>query len=90
VDIYLIVIPLALSAFTHLWNPIGFPTFFIDESGYYLPRALLFLETGNPRDDFPRYDHPYFGWMFLGAVLSIFGYPDLRVSNLSIRSRHPH
>jgi len=76
VGIYLIVIPLALSAFTHLWNPIGFPTFFIDESGYYLPRAMNFLETGNPRDDFPRWDHPYFGWMFLAGAMAIFGYPD--------------
>jgi aldose sugar dehydrogenase len=75
-SISLIVIPLALSSFTHLWNPIGFPTFFIDESGYYLPRVMHFLETGNPKDDFPRYDHPYFGWVFIAGVLAIFGYPD--------------
>jgi glucose/arabinose dehydrogenase len=69
-------VPLALSAFTHLWNPIGFPTFFIDESGYYMSRAMHFLETGNPKDEFPRFDHPYFGWIFLGGVLAMFGYPD--------------
>jgi aldose sugar dehydrogenase len=68
--------PLILCAFTHLWNPIGFPTFFIDESGYYLPRAMDFLETGNPKDDSARYDHPYFGWVFLAGVLGAFGYPD--------------
>ena len=72
----MILIPLALSAFTHLWNPIGFPTFFIDESGYYLPRAMNFLETGNPKDDSSMYDNPYFGWIFLAGALAIFGYPD--------------
>lgn len=71
-----ILIPLVLSSFTHLWNPTGFPTFFIDEGGYYLPRALHFMETGNPKDDFPIYDHPYFGWIFLGSVLGAVGYPD--------------
>lgn len=34
------------------------------------------METGNPKDDFPRYDHPYFGWIFLGSVLGAVGYPD--------------
>jgi glucose/arabinose dehydrogenase len=72
----LILIPLALSSFTHLWNPIGFPTFFIEESGYLMPRAMNFLETGNPKDDFPVYDYPYFGWIFLAGALAIFGYPD--------------
>jgi 4-amino-4-deoxy-L-arabinose transferase-like glycosyltransferase len=82
-----VLIPLALSSFTHLWNPIGFPTFFIDESGYYLPRAINFLETGNPKDDFPRYDHPYFGWIFLAGALAIFGYPDsLNPSSSDIHS----
>jgi aldose sugar dehydrogenase len=76
IERYLIVIPLVLTAFTHLWNPIGFPTFFIDESGYYLPRAINFLETGNPKDDLSTYDHPYFGWIFLAGALGIFGYPD--------------
>jgi 4-amino-4-deoxy-L-arabinose transferase-like glycosyltransferase len=37
---------------------------------------MHFLETGNPKDDFTRYDHPYFGWIFLGGVLAAFGYPD--------------
>jgi glucose/arabinose dehydrogenase len=77
IERYLIFIPLALTAFTHLWNPIGFPTFFIDESGYYLPRAMHFLETGNPKDDSTGgYDHPYFGWIFLAGALATFGYPD--------------
>ncbi|MDQ4101181.1 MAG: PQQ-dependent sugar dehydrogenase [Thermoproteota archaeon] len=71
----MIVIPLVLSAYTHLWNPIGFPTFSTDESGFQLSRAMHFLETGNPRDDFSRNDSPYFGWIFLAGVLAIFGYP---------------
>jgi hypothetical protein len=35
-----LVIPIALSAFTHLWNPIGFPFVHGDE-GHYLRRASL-------------------------------------------------
>ena len=23
-----------------------------------------------------RYDHPYFGWLFLGNIFSVIGYPD--------------
>jgi glucose/arabinose dehydrogenase/intracellular septation protein A len=37
---------------------------------------MHFLETGNPKDDSTRYDHPYFGWIFLSGVLAAFGYPD--------------
>jgi glucose/arabinose dehydrogenase/intracellular septation protein A len=72
----LVFIPLALAAFTHLWNPIGYPTFFSEESGQNLLRAMHFLETGNPKDDSTRYDQPYFGWMFLAGALASFGYPD--------------
>ena len=37
---------------------------------------MHFLETGDPKEDSTRYDHPYFGWIFLGGVLAAFGYPD--------------
>jgi hypothetical protein len=30
-SILLLAIPLVLSAFTHLWNPLGFPDIFYDE-----------------------------------------------------------
>jgi Dolichyl-phosphate-mannose-protein mannosyltransferase len=78
----LIVIPLALSAFTHLWNPIGFPYFHGDE-GHYMRRAVHVLDGLGPQE--PRnvtwsfeqsYDHPYFGQLFLAGALGIIGYPD--------------
>src|SRR5919199_1534234 len=76
----LLVIPLALSAFTHIWNPIGFPSIHIDES-HYLRRAMLVLEGQGPQessaDGFPYpYDHPYFGQIFLAGLLKIASYTD--------------
>jgi 4-amino-4-deoxy-L-arabinose transferase-like glycosyltransferase len=71
-------VPLILSAFTHLWNPIGFPSIAHDESTY-LRRALQVLHGLGPQEpitnsDHP-YDHPYFGQILLAAVLGIIGYP---------------
>lgn len=66
------VIPLVLSAFTHLWNPIGFPTVHPDE-GTYMRRALHVLE-GLGSQEFSNvnreqvvtiYDHPYIDKVFL-------------------------
>jgi hypothetical protein len=37
--ILFLVIPLALAAFTHLCNPVGFPDIFYDE-GVYMYRAM--------------------------------------------------
>jgi hypothetical protein len=76
--IFLIVIALALSAFIHLWNPIGFPYFHGDE-GHYIRRAMHLLEGLGPQEtkseyDNP-YDHPYFGQLFLAGIFSIIGYP---------------
>ncbi|HJU60376.1 MAG TPA: hypothetical protein VJ583_11540, partial [Nitrososphaeraceae archaeon] len=77
--ILLIFIPLVLSAFTHIWNPIGFPTIHVDE-GHYMRRAMQVIEGQGPQESsntyFYPYDHPYFGQLFLGAVLKIIGYPD--------------
>jgi hypothetical protein len=47
--IFLLIIPLALSAFTHLWNPIGFPDLFSDE-GVYMRRSLHVLEGLGPQE----------------------------------------
>jgi hypothetical protein len=74
----LMAIPLILSGFTHLWNPIGFPSVHTDE-GHYLLRVMHTLEGLGPQE--PRsiytkpYDHPYFGQTFLAAVLGVVGYP---------------
>jgi hypothetical protein len=77
--ILIILIPLLLSAYSHLWNPLGFPSIHIDES-HYMRRAMLVLEGLGPQESaaigYPRtYDHPYFGQLFLAGVLAMIGYP---------------
>ncbi|MEP0824150.1 MAG: phospholipid carrier-dependent glycosyltransferase [Nitrososphaera sp.] len=69
-----ILLPLALSSFTHLWNPTGFPDLFFDE-GIYMRRAVHFLEYGTPQEAF-FHDHPFFGQIFLAGALAVIGYPD--------------
>jgi hypothetical protein len=78
-----LLIPLILSAFTHLWNPAGFPYFHGDE-GHYMRRAMHVLEGLGPQEQrnttwsFERpYDHPYFGQLFLATVLGTINYPGL-------------
>ena len=73
-NILLLAIPLALSAFTHLWNPLGFPSAHIDE-GHYMRKAMSILD-GTGIDPLHRYAAPYFGQIFLAGVLGIVGYPD--------------
>jgi hypothetical protein len=73
-----------LSAYTHLWNPIGFPTLRPDE-GAYMRRAMHMLEGLGPQDPASRfdhsqdstssYDHPYFGQLFLAGIFKLIGYP---------------
>lgn len=75
-----ILIPLVLSGYTHLWNPLGFPSIHIDEA-HYMRRAMLVLEGMGPQESaasgYPRtYDHPYFGQIFLAGLLAIIGYPN--------------
>ena len=72
--ILLLTIPLSLSAFTHLWNPIGFP-YFVGDEGHYIRRALYVLDQQDPQEG-ARYDHPYFGQLFLAGIFKIIGYPD--------------
>jgi 4-amino-4-deoxy-L-arabinose transferase-like glycosyltransferase len=76
----LLFIPLLLSAFTHLWNPVGFPYFEQDE-GHYMRRAMQMFEGLGPQESISTYmfayDHPYFGQLFLASVLKVIGYPDL-------------
>jgi Dolichyl-phosphate-mannose-protein mannosyltransferase len=69
------VIPLAVVAFTHLWNPIASTTIHPDE-GYYIGRSIHVSEGLGPKEDAARYDHPYFGWLFLGSIFSVINYPD--------------
>jgi hypothetical protein len=66
-------------AYAHLWNIIGFPSMHVDE-GHYMRRAMMVVNGLGPQDEdgsyTQQYDHPYFGQIFLGAVLSLIGYPD--------------
>ena len=79
-SIYLLIIPLVLSAFTHLWNPLGFPSFWYVEE-IYLQRAMHVLHgLGNvdPLTTYGHpYDHPYFSQLILAGLLKIINYPAL-------------
>ena len=68
-----ILVPVTLSAFTHLWNPAGFPDIFYDE-GVYMRRAMNVLEGSGPQET-SFYDHPYFGQLLLAGFLGATGYP---------------
>jgi Dolichyl-phosphate-mannose-protein mannosyltransferase len=84
-DFIFLLIPLILSSYTHLWNPIGFPAIHPDE-GVYMRRAMLVMKNLGPYDpaahfDHPpatsssSYDHPFFGQIFLAGALALIGYP---------------
>ena len=72
-----------VSCFFHLWNLDGFPSIYRDED-HYLRKAMHILEGEGLQEDSDdlisyqshKYDHPYFGQLFLGGVLKIIGYPD--------------
>jgi hypothetical protein len=86
----LILIPLILSSFTHLWNPAQFPSFHVDE-GVYIRRALHTLSGLDPHDpdsrfDHPQsstssYDHPFFGQLFLAGIFKIINFPQNLIVN---------
>jgi hypothetical protein len=63
-----------LAAYTHTWNPIGFPRPYYDE-GIYMRRAMHVLQTGSPQEDRTFYDHPYFGQLLLASVFWLISYP---------------
>lgn len=75
ISIAFVTVPLVLSAFTHIWNPVGSPSIHDDE-GHYIRRATHVSEGLGAQEKGRGYDHPYFGWLFLGNIFSIVGYPD--------------
>lgn len=77
--LFLLLIPLALSGFSHLWNPVGYPDVFFDE-GVYMRRAIDFLNTGNPQEG-NVYDHPYFGQIVISSILYATNYSDIKTTN---------
>lgn len=70
-----ILIPLVLSAYTHLWNPTGFPSIHTDE-GHYLRKAIS-TEIGQGLQPQDRYRAPYFGQIFLAGIFSMIGFPNI-------------
>ena len=80
--IFFIAIPLVLAAFTHLWNPIGFPSIYIDEHAY-MQRSMIVLDGYGPRDKSFQYDHPYFGQLFFAGIFKLIGYPDSLVHSVA-------
>ena len=78
-----ILIPLVLSAYTHLWNPTGFPSIHTDE-GHYLRKAIS-TESGEGLQPQARYRAPYFGQIFLAGIFSIIGYPSI----VSVDDKNP-
>src|SRR5919197_1478105 len=64
-----------LTAFTHLWNPVGFPTGPSNDEGIYIRRAMHVLSGQDPQESH-LYDHPYFGQTFLASILALIGYPN--------------
>jgi hypothetical protein len=78
-SVLLLIVPLALSAITHLWNPLGFPSFWYVEE-IYLQRTMYVLNgLGNvdPSTTYGHpYDHPYFGQLLLAGLLKIINYPE--------------
>lgn len=93
--VILLVIPLVLASFTHLWNVSGFPSFHPDE-GVYIRRALHILDGfgvqdpsskfDHSQDSTSAYDHPYFGPIFLASVFKLIGYPGELPSNTDVSS----
>ena len=71
-----------LSAYVHLWNPVGYPDIFFDE-GIYMRRAMTVLETDSPQEG-TFYDHPYFGQMFLSGFLKVAGFPQTAEQSLEM------
>ncbi|TAK17390.1 MAG: glycosyltransferase [Nitrosarchaeum sp.] len=76
--LFFLLIPLLLSGFIHLWNPVGYPDVFFDE-GIYMRRAVNLLDTGNPQEG-NVYDHPYFGQIAIASILAITNYSDMKPS----------
>ena len=84
INSFVLVSIMLLSAFTHLWNPIGFPGLHPDE-GHYMRKAMNLQEewdlTDSTKTDnlasYRPYAHPYFGQLFLAGALGVIDYPAL-------------
>jgi hypothetical protein len=84
----LVAIPLLLSGFTHIWNPLGFPTFHNDEGGY-IARAIH-ISGGLGVQESSFYDHPYFGPLLVSSVYSLLDLPNLMNSMFNMPLTEDH
>jgi hypothetical protein len=71
---FLLLITLALSMFTYLWNPLGVIWLQYDEATY-IGNAIHVLVAHSPQES-TFYNHPYFGQLFLAGLLKIIDYPN--------------
>jgi Dolichyl-phosphate-mannose-protein mannosyltransferase len=74
-NLFLLLVPLILSAYTHLWNPLGFPVGPSYDENIYLRRTMNVLTNLGPQE-FELYDHPYFLQIFLAGILQLMDYPN--------------
>ena len=70
----LLFVPIILSIFTHLWNPLGIAALVYDE-GTYIGRAMHTLQGNGPQTE-PYSDHPYFASLLLAGIFKIVNYPN--------------
>jgi hypothetical protein len=70
----LLTVSLTLSVFTFLCYPLAFPHLIYDD-GTYIGRAMHVLVSGSTQKG-TIYDHPFFGQIFLAAMLWVTGYPN--------------
>jgi len=86
----LLLIPLILSTFINTWNLTGFPSLHVDE-GYYIWKTMSKLQTQDLQPT-NNYYAPYFGQIFMAALLGLVRYPDTLNPNLDadfIESLYP-
>ena len=69
----LLVVIIALSAYTHTWNPAGFPVFHADETTY-IKRGAGIL---NNEILHKGYDHPFFSQIVVAGFMHVTGYQNL-------------
>ena len=78
--------PLALSAFTHIWNAVGFAQSSARQWYLYSQSATCGRRGSDRGKNTFFSDHPYFGQIFLGTVFTLIGYPELGVPSVCMGS----
>ena len=71
--LFLLLMILSLSAYTHMWNPAGFPGLLTDE-GVYVKRGVGILDG---QILYGKHDHPFLGQVIIAGFMYVTGYPGL-------------